>query len=256
MYRVAGDREWTEKNPAAIAKRYKVKTRPMNPFTLDDLCAMLTFADVISEDKPEYNPMYLIVALAASTGLRQGELMGLKWRDVSISGHVLDVKQQWTSGREGPLKTACAYRSVPFSDDIGLQLVEHRQLMIDWCRPAGSNNWVFPDTRTGLYGAFNPFRQSTLLYRFRKIMTQAGMKAEAYRFHDLRAAFAVNSLRAKVPLNEVQVLLGHESPIMTLRYAKYVSDEMAGDSLRIISDQLLPPNRKAGLSGPRLTLVR
>lgn len=123
-------------------------------------------------------------------------------------------------------------------------------------RPNGDNNWVFPDTRIGLDGNFDPFTQSTLLYRFRKLMTQAGMDAKAYWFHDLRSAFAVNSLRAEIPLNEVQVLLGHESPIMTLLYAKFVSDEVAGDSLRKISSQLLPPNQEAGLGGPRLVLVQ
>ena len=128
--------------------------------------------------------------------------------------------------------------------------------MVQWRRPAGRDNWVFPDTQIGLDGAFDPFRQSTLLYRFRKIMSHAGMNSTDYRFHDLRSAFAVNSLRAGLPLNDVQVLLGHESPIMTLRYAKHVSDEIAGNSLRKISDQLLPPNKKTGLSGPRLTLVR
>ncbi len=79
-------------------------------------------------------------------------------------------------------------------------------------------------------------------------MTKAGMNAKAYRFHDLRSAFAVNSLLAGLPLNELQVLLGHESPIMTLRYAKHISDKLAGDSLRNISNQLPPLLQSAGLA--------
>jgi integrase len=51
----------------------------MNPFSLDDLSKVFAAVRKRSEGPPEYEPMGTITALAASTGLRQGEFMGLRW---------------------------------------------------------------------------------------------------------------------------------------------------------------------------------
>lgn len=64
------------------------------------------------------------------------------------------------------------------------------------------------------------------------------MDPEEYRFHNLRATFAVNAIKAGMPINEVQTILGHESPHMTLHYAKLA--EVDSTSLDNIADQLIP----------------
>lgn len=120
-------------------------------------------------------------------------------------------------------------------------------------RPTGPSDWVFPDYFPGLYGPWEPFRSWTLLSRFRKALQGAKMDPTAYRFHDLRATFDVNAIRAGRPLNEVQAILGHESPNMTLHYGEFARGEQANESLHEIESQLVPT--QAGLSGPNLVAV-
>lgn len=126
--------------------------------------------------------------------------------------------------------------------------------MEEWGRPATTNDWVFPDKQIGSDGPFNPFTPSALIYRLRKILTRAGLNAGAYRFHDLRSTFAINATRAGLDTSEVQVLLGHETVIMTLRYKQHIKDELAGNSLRNVSNQMLPSLQSGCQSGPKLVV--
>jgi integrase len=120
-------------------------------------------------------------------------------------------------------------------------------------RPTGEDDWVFPAFYAGLDGPWEPYKQWTLLSRFRQTLKKAAMDPEAYRFHDLRATFAVNAIRAGRPLNEVQAILGHESPHMTLHYAKFAREEQANASLHEIESQLIPTRRAK--PGPNLLAV-
>jgi site-specific recombinase XerD len=77
------------------------------------------------------------------------------------------------------------------------------------------------------------------------------MDPQAYRFHNLRASFAVNALRAGMHINVLQAILGHESPYMTLHYAKLAKiestclDNIGTDLIGDYGTQVVP-NSKTG----------
>jgi integrase len=72
----------------------------------------------------DYAPL---LKTALATGLRLGELLGLRWGDVDLHAGELHVRQQWTRlGEYAPPKTRAAVRRVPLSPDIVKYLTEHK----------------------------------------------------------------------------------------------------------------------------------
>jgi integrase len=117
-------------------------------------------------------------------------------------------------------------------------------------RPVGPYDWVFPESFDALNGKWKPYSQWIVLTRFRQSVRRAGMDAEEYIFHDLRATFAVNAHLGGTPLSEIQAILGHSSPHMTLEYAKLAKKKSALNSLHRITGQLIPEKRAQ--HGPNL----
>lgn len=84
--------------------------------------------------------------LELATGLRRGELLGLKWEDIDLERGDLRVKRQVVRINgvvtEAPLKTKNAYRTLPLAEDTVSVLKEQK-------KKAGSSPWVFPSPNGG-----------------------------------------------------------------------------------------------------------
>ena len=110
-----------------------------------------------------------------ATGLRRGELLGLKWEDIDLAQGSLRVQQQVAriNGEiiEAPLKTKNAYRTLPLSADAVGVLQEQR-------KKSGSSPYVFPSP-TG--GSISP---DSVLHMLHRVLKRAGLAQ--VRFHDLR----------------------------------------------------------------------
>lgn len=85
--------------------------------------------------------MYELYYLDLATGLRRGELLGLKWTDVDLDRGILKIQRAISrqNGKvvEAPLKTKNAYRTLPLSADAIDVLMQQR-------RKTGNSEWVFP----------------------------------------------------------------------------------------------------------------
>jgi integrase len=95
-----------------VARRTKSKSH-VRAWTPDELAAILAKANVDEA---------LFIRVAASTGLRFGELVGLRWSDVSFEAARLTVAQQFTHGAFSGLKTDNARRTVPLASNIVKEL--------------------------------------------------------------------------------------------------------------------------------------
>jgi integrase len=89
LFRHALRYRWVDSNPAAVAKKTKSKTR-IRAWTPDELAAILGKA---TADEA------LFIRVAASTGLRFGQLAGLRWSEVSFDAARITVAQQFTKRR-------------------------------------------------------------------------------------------------------------------------------------------------------------
>jgi integrase len=160
------------------------------------------------EDLPAYGTYtdYLtpLVLLALNTGLRRGELLRLRWRDVDLERRVLTVRGE-------DAKTGQT-RHVPLNSEAAAVATTWRPTAFD------------PDAFV-----FRSCDASKPLAHIRRTWT--GVLAIAvvnmFRFHDLRHTFASNLVMAGIDLNTVRELLGHKSVAMTLRYAHLAPEHKA-----------------------------
>ena len=140
-----------------------------------------------------------------ATGLRRGELLGLKWEDIDFEHGSLRVKRQIAriNGEivEAPLKTKNAYRTLPLADDT-IQVLKQQR------KKVGSSPWVFPSPTGG------PISPDSVLHMLHRVLKRAGLPR--VRFHDLRHTFATLALQNGVDIKTVSGMLGHFSAGFTL----------------------------------------
>ena len=152
-----------------------------------------------------------IIKVAAYTGMRQGELLKLKAKDVDFGLNVIHV-----GGRPDVQTKAGNYRSIPIHTHIAT-LLERR---ID---NVGSNVRVFGDEWND---------KDQLLRVFKKVNRYIG-KDETYVFHTLRHSFGTWCAEAGVPIRTIMDLMGHKRIETTLRYAK-TTDKARTEALNLI----------------------
>lgn len=160
--------------------------------------------------------LYLI---AAMTGLRIGELLGLRWRDVDWAAQKIRVGDNWVRGEFGDPKSAGSDRAVPMANRAARELELHFQR--SGCQADG--DLVFPHPVTG-----TPLDKSKVRKRFIAAVVAAGVKRHL-TIHDLRHTFGTRMAAAGVPLRTIQAWMGHADFKTTQIYAEYApsKDEAA-----------------------------
>ena len=148
---------------------------------------------------------------AAMTGLRKGELLALRWRDVDWPASRIRVRQNWVLGEFGTPKSKRSTRSVPMADEVGGEL----ERLFKQSRWQGDDDLVFAHPVTG-----EPLYKPGILRRMRKALRAAKLD-ESHRFHDLRHTFGTRMAAAGVPMRTFQEWMGHRDLATTQRYADY-----------------------------------
>jgi integrase len=157
-----------------------------------------------------------MVRVSAYAGLRQGELLALRWRDVDFQGHALTIGRAMSAGIESTTKSG-RVRRVPLPDQAAAALdrVSRRD---DF---TGPNELVFCN-RFG-----RPLNGSALRRRYRR--AQAAAELEPLRWHDLRHTYGSLLAAAGVDLVTIQAVMGHSALATTGRYlhARPATDQAA-----------------------------
>jgi integrase len=175
---------------------------------------------LIKESEESDPVLSAAIMLAALTGCRRGELLGLRWSDVDRDRMVLhverSVKREETGRtlRIGPTKTH-QNRRVSL-DPVTLAVIDtHRERAEGWALDAvvaiDPDGYLLTEDPTGR----TPMAPDTLTHRFSRLSAQLGL--QGLRFHDLRHSVATNLLAAGYDLAIVAGRLGHRDPTITLR---------------------------------------
>lgn len=184
-----------------------------------------------------HHPLYLAAIL---TGMRQGELLGLRWKDVDLAVGVASVQQTFYQlGRQQIFKapkTPTARRTVVLPS----ALVDELRRLND--RQAGlrrffGGRYIDHDL---IFCQSNgrPLRANNLVRRdFRRIIERAGLPR--IRFHDLRHTHATHLLKDGAHPKVVQERLGHSSPAFTLHVYSHVLPGMQEEAARRLAARLL-----------------
>jgi integrase len=181
--------------------------------------------------------MYALVVVALSTGMRQGELLGLRWRDVDLEAGVLSVRQALTFDRitrqyrfKEP-KNKRSRRQIQLPSPTIQALRGHQARQAEQRGMLGpawiDNDLVFPNPIGG------PSAASTSHHAVCKLLVKANLPR--IRFHDLRHTCATLLLRAKVNPKVVSELLGHSSVAITLDIYSHVLPDMQDDATAAMS---------------------
>ena len=162
-------------------------------------------------------PVLRVVVLAAAmTGLRQSELLGLRWRDVDWAAQRIRVRNTFVRGEHSTdgKSDLSTRRSVPMADRLAGELDRWSQRT----EYRGDGELVFAHPQTG-----SPLDRSKVTKRFKAACRVAGVRE--VKFHDLRHTFATRLAASGQPLRTIQEFLGHADSKTTQIYAHYAPSE-------------------------------
>ena len=165
--------------------------------------------------------------LAVHTGMRPGELLGLKWEDVDLRevGASLRVNRALSGGKFAPPKTKRSRRRIDLGAASVAALKAHRKRQLEE-RMQKAGLWedqglIFPS------GVGTPLSHHTVVSAFKKLLNRADLP-KTTRLYDLRHTAATILLSRNVHPKYVQELLGHASIALTLDTYSHVLKGMDG----------------------------
>ena len=184
-------------NPTDGCALPKLEHREMKTLPVEQLASFLREA----KESGVFEMYYIELA----TGLRRGELLGLKWEDLDLEQCTLRVQRQVSriNGEvvEAPLKTKNSYRTISLGEDaVGILKKQKKK--------CGDSEYVFPSPTGG------PISPDSVIQMLHRVLKRAGLPK--VRFHDLRHTFATVALQNGVDIKTVSGMLGHYSAGFTL----------------------------------------
>lgn len=212
------------RNAASDAAPPYVAHRPVSYLTAVDVRRLLNGTG----DEP-LGPLY---ALAVTTGLRLGELLGLAWRDVDLAAATLTVRRSLAENADhrwvlAEPKSARSRRTLPLPA-IAKAALEQRRTTQEAERDAAGSAWQDRDGLIFTDAVGRPLDPRNASHAFQGARRRLGLPA--VRFHDLRHSAATLLLAAGVPLAVISELLGHAGIAITASHYAAIVPELRRDA--------------------------
>jgi len=182
---------------------------PTNYLSADECAVLLSSANGLVHET---------ILLALRTGMRQGEIRGLQWQSINWQNRIITVRHSLndrTKELESPKSNR--ERHIPMDIDVYEMFYRRRK----------ESGYVFLNPDNG------PFDSQRLIRQLEKVRERANLRS--FGWHTLRHTFATQLATKGAPLHVVQMLLGHSTITMTMRYA-----HVAPSTLRSAIDLLNP----------------
>ncbi len=170
---------------------------------------------------------------AAFTGLRMGELLALRWRDVDFTGQTVRVRASYYLGQLTTPKSG-KVRSVPLAPDVAAAIAQLGR----------REDWIADDDLVFAGEGGDYLDGSALRRRYKAALARAGLRS--LRFHDLQHTFGTRMI-AKADIRRVQEWMGHADTQTTMKYLHYAPREE--DARLIVTNA----NSRLRCRGTRLT---
>ena len=174
-----------------------------------------------------------LYVVAVHTGLRQGELLGLKWNNVDLDACKLSVRRSLKVTEDGldfgSPKNKASRRSIPLNKTVVAAPRAHRTRQND--ERLAAPEWrevdlVFPNRIGGR------MVHNNLYYReYKPLLKRAGLAEHGFTFHALRHTFATALLVKGEHPKRVQSLLGHSSITQTMDTYSHLMEGMGDDAV-------------------------
>jgi integrase len=195
------------RNPADLVERPRVRrAAKIDVLRPEEVLALVRAAE--SEQDAA------IFHTAAFAGLRMGELLALRWRDVDFTRRTIHVRENWTQGETTTPKGGTE-RAVPMAEEVAERLARLGQRN----HFATDDDLVFCTAR-GQHVGYKSLKE-----RYRAALRAAGLRDD-FRFHNLRHTFGSTVIR-HADSREVMEWMGHADLTTTRRYLAFVDREDA-----------------------------
>lgn len=195
-----------ETNPFSRMEQVKIAETTPRFFNKPELERLLA---VMGE-----HPFRELVLFAVATGMRQGEILNLRWADVDLSRKLIHIQSNPTFRTKAGKR-----RTIPMSNTV------HAMLSSKAAR--ATTQLVF--SRNG-----RMFGESYLTHKFKKFLRLAGLD-ELLHFHSLRHTHASYLVQSSVPILSVSKLLGHSSVKVTEKHYAALAPETLHEEVNRIS---------------------
>jgi integrase len=192
--------EWAEKNPITLVRQSAKRLRTPDVLDVDEIKALLSELE---------NPFWTMVFLAATTGLRVSELLGLKWQDISFDTLEIHLSRAIVDGVVGDMKTEASRK--PLALDSALA-----EVLVDWRGRTPYNrdeDWVFASPEK--LGQQPYWPDSALRKAVRPAAVRAGI-VKHIGWHTFRHSFATLLKANGEDVKVVQESLRHANSRITL----------------------------------------
>ncbi len=179
----------------------------MNPFTWEDRS---TFESKVKEHRPRY---YALVAMGFRSGLRIGEIIGLKVSDIDFVNNYISVRNNITRGRKTTPKSESSRRKVRLTND--LKAIIHKQIAAVK-EETLRKGWKKTPELVFIGETGNRINYGNFLDRVWNFCMEKS-KLSHRTPHDMRHSYATFRLSIGHPIHEVSKELGHSSPMITYK---------------------------------------
>jgi integrase len=173
-----------------------------------------------------------LVTVAATTGLRQGELLGLSWSAIDLDAGTLTVRRSMARAWDGGYalaepKTGRSRRTIHLPA-AAIQALRREQREQEAAQSAAGSAWQDRDGLVFTDAIGRPLYPTAVHRAFHALLKAAGLPPVP--FHGLRHSAATALLSAGVPLRVVSDLLGHAGIAITADYYAHVEKQLRRDA--------------------------
>jgi integrase len=187
-------------NPIYLVRQSAKRRRPPTVFVPSEIKALVDNLDVRERT---------LVLLAASTGLRQSEMFGLKWGDIDFAQRNMSVTRSIVYGVVGPCKTESSQKPVPIPPILADALLQWKKVI----RYTNADDWVFASK---CYRGRRPIWGQVILRKYIRPVAQRVGIEKRFGWHTFRHTYSTLLRSVGTEFKVMQELLRHSSLRSTL----------------------------------------
>lgn len=209
-------------NPIADVKKPSGKSPEMEAWQTEELAQ---FIETSSSDR-----FAALWQLAATTGMRRGELLGLQWQDINFEVKTINIRRARVRAGNATItetpKTEAGRRTIHLDEQTINALRQHKARQAQ-DRLSMGGHWADSDGHVFTEADGSLPNPNTMTRRFLALCKKAGIRR--IRFHDIRHSYVVASRAAGVDIKTISQRIGHADTNVTLSVYAHVfsTDDLA-----------------------------
>ncbi|MDD5936182.1 MAG: site-specific integrase [Clostridiales bacterium] len=217
--------DYIKYNPANGIKKPNIRKTKKDTWSAD------VISDFLSHDDVKNSPIYPALVILFKTGMRPGEVCGLKWKNFDGESFVVDNGIA-KGGGETELKNDKAHDPIYLSDDLISYLKKLRKLHKELYLSSGKQ-FAIDGYICCHCDDFRPFTPDYVYHTFQKLIKKIGYSDKKIRLYDARHSFGTNMMKNGVNPKMVADMMRHTDVKTTLNNYSHTDKEMYKDTTKI-----------------------